>query len=119
MHLHLFAERFLYFPRVLYLVAGLGSAGVLLAAQERKQDHELEIGQKIFDEMKASGEIVESSPLYNQLGPIADAISRAAQPHYNHPFKIYLVHEDLPDAYAAPGGNVYVVDSLLYFVGNA
>jgi predicted Zn-dependent protease len=100
-------------------LAGLHRASIPLAAQERKQDQELEMGQKIFDEMKASGEIVESSPLYNQLGPIADAISRAAQPQYNHPFKVYLIHEDLPDAYAAPGGNIYVVDSLLYFVGNA
>jgi len=111
-------ERLLTFAAMLCL-AGLVRASIALAAQGPKQDHELEIGQRIFDEMKASGEIVESSPLYNQLGPIADAISRAAQPRYNHPFKIYLVHEDLPDAYAAPGGNVYVVDSLLYFVGNA
>jgi predicted Zn-dependent protease len=66
----------------------------------------------------AKGEIVESSPLYEQLRPIADAITRAAQPQYNHPFKFYLVHEAQPNAFATPGGNVYVVDSLLYFVKN-
>jgi predicted Zn-dependent protease len=52
------------------------------------------------------------------LKPIADAITRAAQPRYNHPFKFYLVHETQPNAFATPGGNVYVVDSLLYFVKN-
>src|SRR5262249_4901204 len=35
-----------------------------------------------------------------------------------HPFKFYLVHETQPNAFATPGGNVYVVDSLLYFVKN-
>ena len=76
------------------------------------------MGQEVFNELKAKGEIVESSPLYDQLKPIADPIIRAAQPRYNHPFKFYLVHETQPNAFATPGGNVYVVDSLLYFVKN-
>ena len=76
------------------------------------------MGQEVFNELKAKGEIIEYSPLYDQLKPIADAITRVAQPRYNHPFKFYLVHETQPNAFAAPGGNVYVVDSLLYFVKN-
>ena len=111
-------ERLLTFAAMLCL-AGLVRASIALAAQGPKLDQELEMGEKIFDEMRASGEIVKSSPLYDRLEPIANAISRAAQPRYDHPFKIYLIHEDLPEAYAAPGGNVYVVDSLLYFVENA
>ena len=87
-----------------------------LAAQD--QDDEVQMGQSVFDQLKAKGEIIESSPLYDQLKPIADAITRAAQPRYNHPFKFYLVHEAHPNAFATPGGNVYVVDSLLYFVKN-
>jgi peptidase M48-like protein len=46
----------------------------------------------------------------------SDLTNRA--PRYNHPFKFYLVHEAQPNAFATPGGNVYVVDSLLYFVTN-
>ena len=90
------------------------------AAQQtnQNQDEEVQLGQEVFNELKAKGEIVESSPLYDQLKPIADAITRAAQPRYNHPFKFYLVHESQPNAFATPGGNVYVVDSLLYFVKN-
>jgi peptidase M48-like protein len=76
------------------------------------------MGQEVFNELRAKGEIIESSPLYEQLKPIADAITKAAQPRYNHPFKFYLVHETQPNAFATPGGNVYVVDSLLYFVKN-
>ena len=96
----------------------VGRAAAPPPGQASKQDEELQLGQEVFDELKAKGEIVESSPLYDQLRPIADAITRAAQPQYNHPFKFYLVHENQPNAFATPGGNVYVVDSLLYFVKN-
>jgi len=99
-------------------LAGVGIVRTALAAQEPKPDDELQMGQEVFNELKAKGEIVESSPLYDQLRPIADAITRAAQPQYNHPFKFYLVHEAQPNAFATPGGNVHVVDSLLYFVKN-
>jgi predicted Zn-dependent protease len=102
------------------IAAALCLAGLrtLSAAQGQNQDLELEMGQEVFNELKAKGEIIQSSPLYDTLNPIADAITRAAQPRYNHPFKFYLVHEAHPNAFSAPGGNVYVVDSLLYFVKN-
>ena len=86
--------------------------------QGQNQDEEVQMGQEVFNDLKAKGEIIESSPLYDQLKPIADAVTQAAQPRYNHPFKFYLVHEAQPNAFATPGGNVYVVDSLLYFVKN-
>lgn len=89
------------------------------APEPGEQDAEVTLGEAIFNELKARVEIIESSPLYDQLRPIADAITNAAQARYNHPFKFYLVHEAQPNAFATPGGNVYVVDSLLYFVRNA
>src|SRR5271157_52511 len=105
---------------LLYALAGtlcLAGAGTL-AAQGQKQDEEMEMGQQVYNQLKAKGEIIQSSTLYDTLNPIADAITRAAQPRYNHPFKFYLVHEPQPNAFSAPGGNVYVVDSMLYFVKN-
>src|SRR6516164_2450579 len=81
-------------------------------------DQETELGKEVYQELTAKAEIIESSPLYDTLKPVADAISRAAQPQYPHPFKFFLVHETQPNAFATPGGNVYVVDSLLYFVKN-
>lgn len=101
-----------------------GIARPLLAAQGNNatqggnQDEEVQMGQQVFDDLKAKGEIIESSPLYDTLRPIANAITHAAQARYNHPFKFYLVHETQPNAFATPGGNVYVVDSFLYFVKN-
>jgi len=91
---------------------------VIHAAPKSQPDDELQVGQEVFNELKAKGEIVVSSPLYDSLTPIADAIGRTAQPLYNHPFKFYLVHEQQPNAFSVPGGNVYVTDSLLYFVKN-
>src|SRR5271165_1986591 len=99
-------------------LGGSGSTRATAAGQGSNGDEELQIGQEIFNELKAKVEIIDSSPLYDQLRPVADAITRAAQPRYNHPFKFYLVHEAQPNAFATPGGNVYVVDSLLYFVKN-
>jgi Zn-dependent protease with chaperone function len=81
-------------------------------------DQETELGQAVYNQLRDKGEIIASSPLYDSLRPIAEAISRVAQPRYNHPFKFFLVHETHPNAFATPGGNVYVVDSLLYFVKN-
>ena len=108
----------LYASAAALCLVGLQSATIPLRAQGNNQDVEVQMGQEVFNELKAKGEIVESSPLYDPLRPIAEAITRAAQPRYDHPFKFYLVHEAQPNAFAAPGGNVYVVDSLLYFVKN-
>jgi len=114
----LLRKALLYATAAALCLAGAESARGLLAAQGRNQDEELEMGQEVFNQLKAKGEIVQSSPLYDHLRPIADVITRVAQPQYNHPFRFYLVHEPHPNAFAAPGGNVYVVDSLLYFVKN-
>ena len=108
----------LYITAAAVCIAGVDSVRALLAAQSSNQDEEVQLGQEVFNELKAKAEIIESSPLYDQLNPIADAITRAAQPRYNHPFKFYLVHGPQPNAFATPGGNVYVTDALLYFVKN-
>ena len=114
----LFRKGLLFATAAALCFAGVAGVRTLFAAQASNQDEEVQIGQEVFNELKAKGEIIESSPLYDQLNPIADAITRAAQPRYNHPFKFYLVHEPQPNAFATPGGNVYVTDALLYFVKN-
>ena len=81
-------------------------------------DQETELGLAVYNELRDKGEIIASSPLYDSLRPVVEAISRVAQSRYPHPFKFFLVHEPHPNAFATPGGNVYVVDSLLYFVKN-
>src|SRR5262245_18901367 len=91
---------------LLIVVALSGGAGAV-PVQERQMDDEQQIGQQTFEELKSKGEIIASSPLYDQLTPIATAIIKTAQPRYGHPFKFYLVHERQPNAFATPGGNIY------------
>jgi len=99
-------------------ITATATAVAAQAAPRAQQDDEQQVGQQVFDELKAKGELIASSPLYDLLTPISDAITRTAQPLYKHPFKFYLVHEEQPNAFSVPGGNVYVTDSLLYFVKN-
>ena len=99
-------------------LAAFGCAGPSEADQQPTAADEVQLGQEVFKELEAKGEIVKSSPLYDDLSPITDAIARSAQPQYDRPFKFYLVHQKQPNAFATPGGNVYVTDALLYFVKN-
>src|ERR1700745_4200488 len=105
-----------------WIVSLLAISPITCVAQAPKvepvTDQETELGLAMYTKLKDNVEIIESSPLYDSLKPVGEAISRVAQPHYPHPFKFFLVHEAQPNAFATPGGNVYVVDSLLYFVKN-
>ncbi len=108
-------------PAMLAAPILLAFSGLLMAqapTPEPVTDQETELGQAAYDELKNKAEIIQTSPLYDAIGPIAQAITKVAQPHYEHPFKFVLVHEGQPNAFATPGSNVYVVDSLLYFVKN-
>ena len=85
---------------------------------EQADYDEAQIGRETFDELKQRGEIVKSSPLYDSLTPIASMITEAAQPQYQYPFKFYVIHSPEVNAFSAPGGNVYVTDSILYSLKN-
>jgi len=106
----------------IWITPFLLTVSILCGAQapvpEPVTDQETELGLAVYNELKDKGEIIASSPLYDSLKPVTEAIARVAQPRYPHPFKFFLVHEPRPNAFATPGGNVYVVDSLLYFVKN-
>jgi len=112
------AWRRLFTLLLLSAIAPIANLTVPRAGDDARPDDEQQIGQEAFNELKAKGEIVASSPLYDSLAPITSAVTRAAQPRYNHPFTFYLVHEAQPNAFATAGGNVYVTDALLYFVKN-
>jgi beta-barrel assembly-enhancing protease len=109
-------------PRLLPALVSCFATTILVATcvtASRADDlSEAQVGTQIFTELKSQGEIVKSSPLYDTLAPIAAAITKVVQPQYQYPIHFYIVHERQPNAFAAPGGNVYVVDSLLYFVKN-
>ncbi len=112
-------SQFLKAGWLVWLSAILSVGGVAQAPTPAPvTDQETELGQAVYQELRDKGELIASSPLYDNLKPVAEAISRAAQSKYPHPFKFYLVHQEQPNAFATPGGYVFVVDSLLYFVKN-
>ena len=83
-----------------------------------EQQQELQIGQQVYQQLAKKGEILTNSPYYKVLNPIAARIKRVADPQYFVPFHFILVHEKDPNAFAVPGGGVYVTDSLMHFVHN-
>jgi predicted Zn-dependent protease len=93
------------------------SAAVPARAQSNDQI-EMQIGQQEYQQLKQKGEIISNSPYYAILKPIGAQIKRVADRQYFHPFQFILVHETQPNAFAVPGGNVYVTDSLMKFVRN-
>lgn len=100
------------------LVLALGAAAFAAGPAYAQSSDEQQMGRQLFDELKARGEIVATSPLYNTLEPISSRVTAVVAPEYGAPIHFYVVHEQQPNAFAAPGGNVYVTDSLFYFVKN-
>jgi predicted Zn-dependent protease len=84
----------------------------------QEQQTEVQIGQQFYQQLQQKGEIIKASPDYAVLNLIAQRIKRVADPQYFQPFTFILVHESQPNAFAVPGGNVYVTDSLMKFVEN-
>jgi predicted Zn-dependent protease len=101
------------------LAAGAFVIGTLLPARaDDRTQQEAQIGRQVAAELAKKGEIIKDSPDYAILDPIARQIKRVADPQYDFPFQFILVHEKQPNAFAVPGGNVYVTDALVKFVRN-
>ncbi len=86
-----------------------------------QQTAEAQIGAQEYQVLEKKGELIARSTapqLYALLDPIAARIATVANPQYGFPFHFILVHEAQPNAFAVPGGNVYVTDSLMKFVQN-
>ncbi len=99
-------------------LAAFAGGALPAAAQSNDNQVEMQIGQQEYQALQQKGEIISSSPYYAILNPIAQQIKRVADPQYFHPFTFILVHETQPNAFAVPGGNVYVTDALMRFVQN-
>jgi predicted Zn-dependent protease len=87
-------------------------------AYTQEQQEELQIGQQEYQALAKKGEIVRSSPYYRILNPIARRVAAVADRQYFVPFRFILVQESDPNAFAVPGGNVYVTTALMSFVHN-
>ncbi len=84
------------------LMVSIG-CGAQAPVPEPVTDQETELGQEMYKELKAKGEIIETSPLYDTLKPIADSISRVAQSRYPHPSSSSLSTKLSPTPSLRPG----------------
>lgn len=102
------------------LMFGLALTCALPAsAYTDQQNWELQIGQQEYQQLQQQGKIVpQSSPLYRKLDPLAARIARVADKQYFVPFHFILVNDGSPNAFAVPGGNVYVTTSMMTFAQN-
>lgn len=100
------------------LAALLAFGAAAPAAALTEQQWEAQVGQQEYQTLQNQGVILHSSPYYSILNPIAVRIAKIADPQYDFPFHFFLVHMSQPNAFAVPGGNVYVTDSLMTFVQN-
>ena len=100
------------------LAAMLAFAAISPAAAITEHQWEAQVGRQEYQTLQNKGGILHSSPYYNILNPIAARIAKVADPQYDFPFHFFLVHMSQPNAFAVPGGNVYVTDSLMTFVQN-
>ncbi len=88
------------------------------SALNDQQQWEMQIGQQEYQQLQQQGVIVQSSPYYKVLEPIAKRISAVADQKYFTPFHFILVKDSQPNAFAVPGGNVYVTTAMMTFAQN-
>lgn len=100
-------------------VAAVASLILLVRAAAAADPQEAAIGQEVYTQLQQAGTIVDRpNPLYDVLDPIALRIKRIADPQYDVPFAFVILHNAAPNAFAVPGGVVYVTDALFHFVQN-
>ncbi len=100
------------------LMVAIIAACTAAPAEALQRDEETQVGGEIYNKLAGDAEIIVKSPLYAPLHSVTGPVAAVAGRHYNHPFKFIMVHEKQPNAFSVPGGNVFVVDSLMTFARN-
>ena len=79
---------------------------------------EVQTGQQEYGQLMQQGRLVPQSPYYEQLEPVGQRIATTVGTQYFAPFHFILTNQQAPNAFAVPGGNVYVTTGLMQFVHN-
>ena len=88
----------------------------VVPAAARADQAEARMGSQIYNWLAKNGKIVERSPLYDILNPIANPLKAVADPRYDAPFLFTIGRDALPNVAAVPGGRVYVSDRAFDFI---
>ena len=99
-------------PLVVFAI--LSRMGVVAHAE----DSERRIGTDVYRERVASKRRDYRSivAVVHRFEADGQWIANVANRQYEHPFRFALVRQKQPNAFAVPGGNVYISDSLMRFV---
>jgi predicted Zn-dependent protease len=88
----------------------------LVPVPVRSDQAEARMGSQIYNWLAKNGKIVEHSPLYDILNPIANPLKAAADPRYDAPFIFTIGRDPLPNVASVPGGRVYVSDKAFEYI---
>ncbi len=101
------------------MAATLAAALIVLPAARAAADQsdDLKLGQSVYNDLLAKGQIVSGSPYERILQQTGSRISRAAEPHW-FTERFYIVRGNQMNAFSAPGGYVFVNEGLLRSVDN-
>ncbi|HEY0614797.1 MAG TPA: M48 family metalloprotease [Candidatus Elarobacter sp.] len=105
------------FIRSLIATAGVTQLGHLTPALAAGID-EAQIGREVFAQLREDGEVLFDSPFYEHLNEIGSVISQTVASRYPYPIRYYMVRGDSANAFAVPGGNIYVNEPLLRMAKN-
>ncbi|MGB8266497.1 MAG: M48 family metalloprotease [Candidatus Velthaea sp.] len=79
---------------------------------------ELALGNEVFAQLREDGEMFFDSTYYEHLNEVGSIIAETARPRYPYPIRYYIVRGDSANAFAVPGGNIYVNEALLKLTKN-
>lgn len=76
-------------------------------AKRIPQEYEIELGSNLFSQ------VVESYQVDSTQSALANSFFNELNVNQNYPVTIYVVHSEISNAFAFPGGNIVVHDKLL------
>ena len=95
-----------------------GAGSLLPSARADAALDEVAVGAEVFAGLRSDGEILFDSPFYEHLNEIGSVIATTVRSRYPHPIRYYVVKGESANAFAVPGGNIYINEPLLDLAKN-
>ena len=97
---------------VLFLWYGLGVSVALAARGSLTTSEERDLGEKFITYVKKRFDLVEDPSIVNYVNGVGQRIlDHCASPPFD--FQFYVVEEDVYNAFAGPGGHIFIYSGLL------
>jgi beta-barrel assembly-enhancing protease len=99
------------------LIAAVGATQLLHVSAALALD-EGDIGRQYFAQLRETGDLLFDSSYYEHLNEVGSVIAETVRTRYDYPIRFYIVRGDSANAFAVPGGNIYVNEPLLKLAKN-